>query len=228
MNPPFNDPARQNVSPDRQRRFAHAAPAGALADWVAAAGWLLHSTGMLTMIWRADGLADLLNALQPRFRRHRVLPLHGRPGSRRSAFWSGATKGSGAPLCCCPACSERSRAGGRRPKPKRCYAKAQLLPLAEHLEHVPFRWNRDVLQSSDVPLRGLLLGSEMRERRNCAHQNDQKIDFHRIPHAIFMLARSRREWRPPPAAVRSHGTKHPKSLREEGNLREARGGPMTG
>ena len=31
MNPPFNDPARQRASPDRQRRLAHAGPAGTLA-----------------------------------------------------------------------------------------------------------------------------------------------------------------------------------------------------
>ena len=28
MNPPFNDPARQNVSPDPQRRLAHALAGG--------------------------------------------------------------------------------------------------------------------------------------------------------------------------------------------------------
>ena len=34
MNPPFNNPARQNVSPDPARRAAHAAGDGVLADWV--------------------------------------------------------------------------------------------------------------------------------------------------------------------------------------------------
>ena len=37
MNPPFNDPARQNVSPDPARRAAHAAGEGLLAAWVDAA-----------------------------------------------------------------------------------------------------------------------------------------------------------------------------------------------
>src|SRR5262249_33728388 len=37
MNPPFNDPAQQNVSPDRERSAAHAAPASALPGWAAAA-----------------------------------------------------------------------------------------------------------------------------------------------------------------------------------------------
>jgi tRNA1(Val) A37 N6-methylase TrmN6 len=97
MNPPFNDPARQNVSPDRERRSAHAAPAGALTDWVGAAAWLLHSTGMLTTIWRADGLACVLNALEPRFGGIVVLPVHGRAGEPAIRVLVRATKGSGAP-----------------------------------------------------------------------------------------------------------------------------------
>ena len=48
MNPPFNDPARQRASPDRQRRLAHAGPDGTLAAWIktgarlAASGWNPH------------------------------------------------------------------------------------------------------------------------------------------------------------------------------------------
>ena len=38
MNPPFNDPARQNVSPDPGRRAAHAAGDGVLAEWVGGGG----------------------------------------------------------------------------------------------------------------------------------------------------------------------------------------------
>jgi predicted O-methyltransferase YrrM len=37
MNPPFNDPARQNASPDAQRRTAHVAEPNLLSDWIAAA-----------------------------------------------------------------------------------------------------------------------------------------------------------------------------------------------
>src|SRR5258708_27884 len=62
MNPPFNDPARQNVSPDAGRRLAHAAPSEALVSWMGRAHSLLAPSGTLTMIWRADGLADVLAA----------------------------------------------------------------------------------------------------------------------------------------------------------------------
>src|SRR5664279_5043097 len=40
MNPPFNDPARANVSPDPRRRLAHVGEPGLLLRWVAAAAWL--------------------------------------------------------------------------------------------------------------------------------------------------------------------------------------------
>jgi len=95
MNPPFNDPARQNVSPDPGRRLAHAG--GALGDWVAAAARLLHSAGMLTVIWRADGLADVLAALDE-FGDLTVLPVHGRAGQPAIRVLVAARKGGHAPL----------------------------------------------------------------------------------------------------------------------------------
>src|SRR5438034_2573527 len=45
MNPPFNDPARQNVSPDPQRRLAHAASADTLPQWLGRAASLLAPSG---------------------------------------------------------------------------------------------------------------------------------------------------------------------------------------
>ena len=98
MNPPFNSPARQNVSPDQDRRAAHAAPDGSLAEWIAAAGWLLHSAGTLTMIWRADGLAHVLAALEPGFGGVAVLPVYGRAGQPAIRVLVRASKGSRAPL----------------------------------------------------------------------------------------------------------------------------------
>jgi tRNA1(Val) A37 N6-methylase TrmN6 len=81
MNPPFNSPMRQNASPDPGRRAAHVAGDGALGEWVAAAAWVLHSAGTLTLIWRADGLAEVLAALDGRFGDVAVLPIHGRAGA---------------------------------------------------------------------------------------------------------------------------------------------------
>ena len=98
MNPPFNDPARQNVSPDERRRAAHAAPDASLGEWVAAASWLLHSAGTLTMIWRADGLPQVLAALEGRFGGIAVLPVYGRAGRPAIRILLRASKGSRAPL----------------------------------------------------------------------------------------------------------------------------------
>ena len=98
MNPPFNNPARQNVSPDPGRRGAHAAGDGLLAEWVAAASWVLHSAGTLTLIWRADGLAEVLAMLDGRFGDIAVLPVHGRAGAPAIRVLVRAQKGSRARL----------------------------------------------------------------------------------------------------------------------------------
>jgi len=75
MNPPFNDAARQNVSPDPRRHLAHAAGPGLLARWIKSAAYLLKPHGVLTLIWRADALGDVLAALKPEFGAFAVLPV---------------------------------------------------------------------------------------------------------------------------------------------------------
>jgi tRNA1(Val) A37 N6-methylase TrmN6 len=80
MNPPFHDAHRQNASPDPRRRLAHVGAPGLLACWVSTAARLLKPHGVLTLIWRADGLDDVLGALQPAFGTIAVLPVHPRPG----------------------------------------------------------------------------------------------------------------------------------------------------
>jgi len=78
MNPPFHDAQRQNVSPDPLRRLAHAGNPGLLARWVDTAAKLLKPRGVLTLIWRADGLDVVLDALRPSFGDVAVLPVHPR------------------------------------------------------------------------------------------------------------------------------------------------------
>ena len=81
MNPPFNDARRQNVSPDPRRRLAHAGDPGLLARWAATAAWLLKPQGVLTLIWRADGLPEVLGALSGAFGGVAVLPVLPRVGA---------------------------------------------------------------------------------------------------------------------------------------------------
>ncbi|HEY1475185.1 MAG TPA: methyltransferase [Pseudolabrys sp.] len=79
MNPPFHDATRQNVSPDPRRRLAHAAAPGLLPRWIAGAARLLKPRGVLTLIWRADALAELQRALTAEFGGIAVLPVYPRP-----------------------------------------------------------------------------------------------------------------------------------------------------
>lgn len=78
MNPPFHDSRRHNVSPDPGRRLAHSGEAGLLKRWVASAAWLLKTSGVLVLIWRADALDEVIETLQPVFGAIAVLPVHPR------------------------------------------------------------------------------------------------------------------------------------------------------
>jgi tRNA1(Val) A37 N6-methylase TrmN6 len=131
MNPPFNDATRQNASPEPLKRLAHAAAGGSLADWIRAAAWLLHSTGVLTMIWRADGLAQVLAALDRTFGGIALLPVHGRAGEAAIRILVRAVKGSGAPLVLLPGLDLNDRNGRPTPQAEAVLRGGAALPLAE-------------------------------------------------------------------------------------------------
>jgi tRNA1(Val) A37 N6-methylase TrmN6 len=76
MNPPFNDAARHRASPDSARAAAHMADGRTLESWIQASRRLLKSGGLLTLIWRADGLAELLAALGRGFGSLAIQPVH--------------------------------------------------------------------------------------------------------------------------------------------------------
>jgi tRNA1(Val) A37 N6-methylase TrmN6 len=96
MNPPFNDPERQNVSPDAARRRAHAGDADTLPRWAAAAAQLLRPQGALTLIWRADGLAAVSAALSEAFGNLAVREVYPRPGKPAIRVLARAVKGGAA------------------------------------------------------------------------------------------------------------------------------------
>lgn len=102
MNPPFTDPARQRVSPEAGRRRAHAAPPAELHTWVATARRLLRDGGTLTLIWRADGIANVLTELESHFGAIAILPVHPAPGAAAIRILVRATKASRAPLSLLP------------------------------------------------------------------------------------------------------------------------------
>jgi tRNA1(Val) A37 N6-methylase TrmN6 len=101
MNPPFNDAARQNVSPDPLRRLAHAGSADTLPQWLDRAAWLLAPSGTLTLIWRADGLGGVLDAVGNDFG-VTVWPIYPRPDAAAIRVLVRAIKGSRAPLSLAP------------------------------------------------------------------------------------------------------------------------------
>jgi tRNA1(Val) A37 N6-methylase TrmN6 len=98
MNPPFNDPARHRVSPDKAREIAHVATAATLESWIHASRRILKSGGVLILIWRADGLAEVLAALDRGFGSVAILPVHADAATPAIRVLIRAIKGGKAPL----------------------------------------------------------------------------------------------------------------------------------
>jgi tRNA1(Val) A37 N6-methylase TrmN6 len=133
MNPPFYDPGLTRLSPDPRRRLAHAAGssgAPSLDHWVRCAGRLLHAHGILTLIWRADGLAEVLAALAGRFGAIAVLPVHPRPDDPAIRVLVRAEKDSGAPLAVLPGLSLNDAAGRPSQPAEAILRHGASLPLA--------------------------------------------------------------------------------------------------
>lgn len=102
-NPPFNDSGRHRASPDGARSLAHQSEAGTLTTWMHAARRVLKPGGTLTLIWRAEALAEVLAALAKGFGSLLVLPVHPDPASAAIRIVVRAVKGGRAPLRLCPA-----------------------------------------------------------------------------------------------------------------------------
>lgn len=97
MNPPFNDSTRHRGSPDQARHTAHVATEETLHAWVHAARRMLRSNGALTLIWRADGIAEVLAALSRGFGSLSILPVHGEATRPAIRVLVRAVKGGRAP-----------------------------------------------------------------------------------------------------------------------------------
>ena len=102
MNPPFNDSKRHRSSPDRSREIAHVADAVTLESWIYAARRILKSAGVLTLIWRADGLGQVLAALDRGFGNLAILPVHGNAATPAIRVLVRAIKGGRAPTAIYP------------------------------------------------------------------------------------------------------------------------------
>jgi tRNA1(Val) A37 N6-methylase TrmN6 len=96
MNPPFN--AAQIPSPHPGRRLAHTASRDTLSQWLGTAARLLRASGTVTLIWRADGLEEVLRALATDFGAVAVLSIHPKPDAAAIRVIVRATKGASGEL----------------------------------------------------------------------------------------------------------------------------------
>lgn len=129
-NPPFNDPARHRSSPDQAREIAHVATSTTLTTWIHAARRLLKSGGVLVLIWRADGLADVLATLDRGFGSLVIQPIHGDPASPAIRIIVRAVKGGRAPLKLLSSVMLRDANGAPDPFIDQVLRGQALLPLA--------------------------------------------------------------------------------------------------
>ena len=130
MNPPFNDPARHRRSPDGVRGMAHVATETTLANWLRAARRILKSRGVLTLIWRADGIAEVLSALGHGFGSLEILPVHGDVRTPANRILVRAIKGGRAPTRIYPGLMLNDESGLPNKQVQEILAGERTLPLA--------------------------------------------------------------------------------------------------
>src|SRR3954447_23948754 len=111
MNPPFNDASGHRPSPDVARATAHVAHEATLQNWVHAARRILKPGGVLTLIWRADGIAEVFPALDRGFGSIAIQPVHGEAGAPAIRILVRAIKGGRAPTQILPALMLRDESG---------------------------------------------------------------------------------------------------------------------
>jgi tRNA1(Val) A37 N6-methylase TrmN6 len=128
MNPPFN--GRQNPSPHGGRRLAHSAEGDTLASWLKAASRLLHASGVVTLIWRGDGLESVLTGVSESFGAIVVLPIHSKPDMPAIRVLVRGVRSSRAPLSLLPGLFLADRAGKETPEADAVLRAGDALPLS--------------------------------------------------------------------------------------------------
>lgn len=128
MNPPFHAAGRHRPSPDAARALAHAASPNLLAAWIGAAERLLARGGRLALIWRADGLREVLDALHGGFGAVAVIPVYTRAGEPASRLLVEARRSSRAPLTLLPPLLLHAEDGRFTPRAEALHRGTALLP----------------------------------------------------------------------------------------------------
>jgi tRNA1(Val) A37 N6-methylase TrmN6 len=130
MNPPFNDAARHHASPDQARASAHVADTETLERWIHAGRRLLKSGGALTLIWRADGLSEVLAALGRGFGSLVMLPVHSDAAKPAIRVLIRAIKGGRAPTRILASLLLKDESGVPNKQVADMLAEGGVLPLA--------------------------------------------------------------------------------------------------
>eukprot|EP00903_Cladosiphon_okamuranus_P001745 g1743.t1 len=98
MNPPYYEAEKFRASPNSARAGAHMLDDRGLEPWAKTATDIIREGGSLTVIFRADGLRELLDVLQGRFGAIDVVPLRPRPEAPATRVLIRAIRASKAPL----------------------------------------------------------------------------------------------------------------------------------
>jgi tRNA1(Val) A37 N6-methylase TrmN6 len=93
LNPPFRPGDAGTQSPAPARAAAHVLAGDGLEPWMRAAASVLKPGGRLVAIFRADGLGELVAALDGRFGAATILPIHPRANRPAHRILVGAVKG---------------------------------------------------------------------------------------------------------------------------------------
>lgn len=94
VNPPFFAASEVRASPSSAKAQAHVLSEGTLDDWMRVAASVLAPRGRLALIFKGDGLAEVLAALDGRFGAVTIRPVHPRDETPAHRLLVTAIKGS--------------------------------------------------------------------------------------------------------------------------------------
>lgn len=98
LNPPYYEAGKFRASPKPEKAEAHMLDARGLEPWIKTAADIVRKSGSISIIFRAEGLHDILNALHGRFGAIDIIPLRPRQNKPATRVIVRAIKASRAPL----------------------------------------------------------------------------------------------------------------------------------